>query len=64
MGLELGCLLMVSRCSDLQILALEQVRYQVFNLLGFDHLRVHVEELEVNGRIAVLVEEEVTVGCK
>ena len=48
MRLELGCLPVGCCLKNLQILALEQVRDQILNLLARDHLRVHKEELEVN----------------
>ena len=48
MSLELGGLSVLSHFKDLQILALEQVRDQVLNLLAWDHLWVDEKELEVN----------------
>ena len=64
MSSELWGLSMVCHFRDLEVLSLEQIRDQVFDLLGWNHLRVNEEELEIDRGETILEHEEISICVK
>ena len=64
MSLELWGLLVIERMFDTQVLTAHEMSNQILHFFGRNHRWVNKEELKVDGRGSVLMQEEITVAFK
>ena len=63
-SLELWSLLVVIGMHNLQVLSLQKRSKQVSHVSAWHNLLIDVEELHVNGRRCIFVQEKVAIGLK